>query len=67
MVETATIRKCARDLGITPRVLPVGKWNAITDVIGIRIGHVTLIEGDDIRTGVTSIVPHDGNRYQDKV
>jgi D-aminopeptidase len=41
--------------------------NAITDVAGVRVGHVTLIEGDDIRTGVTVILPHTGNLYQDKV
>ena len=57
----------AREFGITPGVLPVGKWNAITDVAGVKVGHVTLIEGDDIRTGVTAIRPHGGNIFQDKV
>jgi D-aminopeptidase len=61
------MRKRARDLGISPGIFPTGKWNAITDVAGIRVGHVTLIEGDDIRTGLTAILPHDGNVYQDKV
>jgi D-aminopeptidase len=61
------VRKRARDLGIAPGILPTGKWNAITDVAGIRVGHVTLIEGEDIRTGVTAILPHAGNVYQDKV
>jgi len=60
-------RKRVRDLGIAPGVLPVGKWNAITDVPGVCVGHVTLIDGDDIRTGVTAILPHDGNIYQEKV
>jgi D-aminopeptidase len=60
-------RKRARDLGIAPGVLPTGKLNAITDVPGIRVGHLTLIEGDDIRTGVTTILPHGGNIHQDKV
>ena len=60
-------RKRARDLGVSPGILPAGKWNAITDVSGIRVGHITLIEGNDIRTGVTAILPHDGNVYQDKV
>lgn len=60
-------RKRARDLGVAPGVLPPGKWNAITDVTGVQVGHVTLIEGDDIRTGVTAILPHTGNLYQDKV
>ncbi len=60
-------RKRARELGITPGILPVGKWNAITDVRGVRVGHVTLIEGEDIRTGVTAILAHDGNIFQEKV
>ena len=61
------MRKRARDLGIAPGILRTGKWNAITDVTEIRVGHVTLIEGNDIRTGVTAILPHAGNVYQDKV
>ncbi len=65
MTKSARIR--VRDLGITPGVLPAGKWNAITDVQGVKVGHVTLIEGDDIRTGVTVILPHGGNVFQDKV
>jgi D-aminopeptidase len=60
-------RRRVRELGITPGVLPVGKWNAITDVPGIRVGSVTLMEGEDIRTGVTAILPHHGNLFQDKV
>jgi len=62
-----TSRERVRDLGITPGVLPTGKWNAITDVGGVKVGHVSLIEGDDIRTGVTAILPHEGNVFQDKV
>jgi D-aminopeptidase len=61
------IRKRAREIGIAPGILPTGKWNAITDVTGVKVGHVTLIEGDDIRTGVTAILPHGGNVFQDKV
>src|SRR5215208_7748706 len=60
-------RKRARELGIAPGILPIGTWNSIIDVHGIKVGHVTLIEGDDIRTGVTAIFPHEGNVYQDKV
>jgi len=60
-------RQRIRDLGITPGILSTGKWNAITDVAGVQVGHVTLIEGHDIRTGVTAILPHNGNMYQDKV
>src|SRR6185503_19756970 len=60
-------RKRARELGISPGILPVGSWNAITDVDGVKIGHVTLIEGQDVRTGVTAILPHEGNLFQEKV
>ena len=56
-----------RDFGITPGVLPTGKWNAITDVPGVLVSHTTLIEGDSIRTGVTAILPHDGNIFQEKI
>jgi D-aminopeptidase len=53
--------------GITFGILPTGRLNAITDVGGVKVGHVTLIEGASIRTGVTAILPHAGNLYQDKV
>ncbi|CAG5073683.1 Beta-peptidyl aminopeptidase BapA [Dyadobacter sp. CECT 9623] len=56
-----------RDLGIKIGVLPVGALNAITDVPGVKVGQVTLTEGADVRTGVTAIVPHDGNLFQQKV
>jgi D-aminopeptidase len=56
-----------RDLGLSCGVLPTGPLNAITDVAGVLVGHVTLIEGDDIRTGATAILPHPGNLYQEKV
>ena len=55
-----------RDFGITPGIFKPGTNNAITDVPGVRVGHVTLVEGDDIRTGVTAIVPHDGNIFMKK-
>ncbi len=57
----------ARDLGIEPGVFPPGPLNAITDVAGVRVGHTTIVEGDDIRTGVTAIVPHGGNLFREKV
>lgn len=60
-------RARARDLGIAPGVFPTGPLNAITDVNGVRVGHTTLVEGDQVRTGVTAIVPHGGNVFQDKV
>lgn len=55
-----------RELGFTPGVLPTGPLNAITDVAGVRVGHVTFVQGDDVRTGATAILPHGGNLYQDK-
>jgi len=56
-----------REFGIETGVLMPGNWNAITDVPGIKVGHVTLIKGDNIRTGVTAILPHEGNIYQESV
>ncbi|MFL6762862.1 MAG: P1 family peptidase [Sphingomicrobium sp.] len=53
--------------GIGFGILPTGPLNAITDVAGVRVGHVTRIEGANVRTGVTAILPHGGNLYQDKV
>lgn len=60
-------RARARELGIVVGVLAPGRFNAITDVAGVRVGHTTLIRGDNVRTGVTAIVPHDGNLFQEKV
>jgi D-aminopeptidase len=60
-------RPRARDLGIIVGVYPAGARNAITDVDGVRVGHTTLIEGEQVRTGVTAILPHGGNVFQDKV
>jgi D-aminopeptidase len=60
-------RPRARDAGITFGILPTGPLNAITDVAGVRVGQVTIVEGTNIRTGVTAILPHGGNLYQDKV
>jgi D-aminopeptidase len=62
-----TKRPRARDIGLAPGVLPTGKHNAITDVEGVRVGHATLIKGEDVRTGVTAVVPHGGNLFQEKV
>ena len=57
----------ARDFGIESGILEPGKWNAITDVDGVSVGHKTLIRGDSVRTGVTVIRPHSGNLFQEKV
>lgn len=65
--EHNDIRPRAREAGIAPGVLRPGKLNAITDVEGVKVGHVTLIEGEDIRTGVTAIVPHSSNLFVEKV
>jgi D-aminopeptidase len=63
----AMTRPRLRDLGVTIGTIPPGPLNAITDVDGVRVGHATLIRGDNIRTGVTAILPHGGNLFQDKV
>ena len=60
-------RPRARDLGVAPGVFATGPGNAITDVNGVRVGHVTLATGAAVRTGVTAIVPHSGNVFQQKV
>lgn len=60
-------RSRARDLGVVNGILRTGKWNAITDVEGVKIGHQTLSLGENVRTGVTAILPHEGNVYQEKV
>jgi len=67
MNTSAQERKRARDLGIDVGILSTGKWNAITDVEGVKVGHTTLIEGDTVRTGVTVILPHGGNIFTEKV
>jgi D-aminopeptidase len=60
-------RPRARDLGIVIGYLPTGEHNAITDVPDVRVGQVSLIGGETVRTGVTAIVPHGGNLFWDKV
>jgi D-aminopeptidase len=57
----------ARDLGIVIGTMEPGRHDAITDVPGVRVGHATVLEGDDVRTGVTVVVPHDGNVWSDPV
>src|SRR5687767_2685030 len=60
-------RPRARDIGIAPGVGDPGPANAITDVAGVKVGHTTIRERDDIRTGVTAVLPHGGNLFRDKV
>lgn len=59
--------KRARDYGIKIGVINPGKFNSITDVAGVKVGHTTLIKGDSVRTGATAILPHSGNLFQQKV
>lgn len=56
-----------RDYDINPGVMIPGKLNAITDVHDVKVGHTTIVEGENIRTGVTAIIPHPGNIFQEKV
>ena len=60
-------RPRARDLGIKVGVLPSGPLNAITDVVGVEVGHTTIIRGDNIHTGVTAVLAHSGNLFREKV
>ena len=63
----AFAQKRIRELGIKPGVLQPGKQNSITDVAGVLVGHKTMIKGENVRTGVTAILPHNGNIFQQKV
>ncbi len=67
LVVFAENRPRARELGLRPGTLATGPLNAITDVAGVRVGHSTLIQGENVRTGVTAILPHAGNLFHDKV
>ena len=62
-----SLRVRARDLGVAPGIFAPGSNNAITDVAGVRVGQVSLREGDTVRTGVTAILPHPGNAYRSRV
>lgn len=71
VVSTASLaaqeRARARDLGVAPGIFAPGANNAITDVAGVRVGQVTLSEGERVRTGVTAILPHEGNAFRSRV
>jgi len=60
-------RPRAREAGVRVGVLSTGPLNAITDVTGVAVGHTTIIQGDDVRTGVTAILPHTRNLFREKV
>jgi len=64
---TPTARPRASDLGLKVGILPTGALDAITDVGGVEVGHRTIIRGDNVRTGVTAVLPHSGNLYREKV
>ena len=60
-------RPRVREAGIAPGILSPGPLNAISDVAGVLVGHTTIIRGDRVRTGVTAVLPHGGNLFQEKV
>ena len=64
---TRDARPRASDLGLKIGVLPSGPLDAITDVAGVEVGHTTIIRSDNLRTGVTAVLPHPGNLYREKV
>jgi D-aminopeptidase len=64
---TPDARPRALDLGLKVGILPTGPLDAITDVAGVEVGHTTIIRGDDVRTGVTAVLPHSGNLFREKV
>lgn len=65
--EISANRARAREIGVQVVKKPTGKWNAITDVPGVEVGHTTIHRGKEIHTGVTVVLPHDGNIFQQKV
>ena len=60
-------RARARDLGVAPGIFATGRWNAITDVVGVRVGQTTLVAADSVRTGVTAIFPSGENPFRSRV
>jgi D-aminopeptidase len=67
LAAAQTIRPRVSDLGLKVGILPTGPLDAITDVAGVEVGQTTIIRGDNIRTGVTAVLPHAGNLYREKV
>src|ERR1700704_6652241 len=64
---TPKARPRASEIGLKVGILPTGPLNAITDVDGVEVGQTTIVRGDNIRTGVTAVLPHSGNLYREKV
>jgi D-aminopeptidase len=67
LMSQTTERPRAREIGMEIGVFPPGAQNAITDVEGVLVGQVTVWEGEDVRTGITAILPHGGNTFREKV
>ncbi len=67
VAQVTRARPRARDLGIRPGIYEPGALNAITDVSGVRVGQITLVSGENVRTGATAILPHPGNIFREKV
>ena len=67
MAEAPPVRPRAREAGVAPGILPPGPLNAITDVAGVRVGQTSVIRGENVRTGVTVVLPHAGNLFREKV
>ncbi len=67
LIAQEASRLRAREAGVVVGILPVGPQNAITDVAGVIVGHKTIIQGENIRTGITAILPHKGNLFREKV
>jgi D-aminopeptidase len=67
LAQQTNSRPRVRDVGLKVGIVPTGPLNAITDVPGVLVGHTTIVKGENIRTGVTAILPHGGNLFQEKV
>jgi Peptidase family S58 len=65
--EGTAKRPRSADIGLKVGILPTGPLDAITDVAGVEVGQTTIVRGDNVRTGVTAILPHAGNLYEDRV
>ena len=65
--NSAGSRPRVREIGLKIGIMPTGPWNSITDVAGVTVGQTTIIKGDNVRTGVTAILPHSGNLFKEKV
>jgi D-aminopeptidase len=67
VAASAQPRPRARELGVAPGIFPAGALNGITDVAGVLVGQVTVVQGDSVRTGITAILPHSGNLFLQRV